>query len=160
MYFLETLHVFFFSIFQVFFAFHAISNIKKKYWKVPLHLLVKWEVVSPNSREGQLESISIVSSIPLFWFCISKWGGGVGVLFFSHFMLYPTFLEKNIWEYKPIIYSISNRYITKMVVLVSEPVRGRSRATELPCCLLLRCEFLVRKVTKCVNVLLCCVFWI
>ena len=26
----------------------------KKYWKVPLHLLVKWEVVSPNSREGQL----------------------------------------------------------------------------------------------------------
>ena len=31
------------------------------------------------------------------------------------------------------IYSISNRYITKMVVLVSEPVRGRSRAIELPC---------------------------
>ena len=25
-------------------------------------------------------------------------------------------------------------YITKIVVLVSEPVRGRSRATELPCC--------------------------
>ena len=34
--------------------------------KIPLHLLVKWEVVSPNSREGQLESISIISSIPLF----------------------------------------------------------------------------------------------
>ena len=30
--------------------------------------------------------------------------------------------------------SISNIYITKIVVLVSEPVRGRSRATELPCC--------------------------
>ena len=27
-------------------------------------------------------------------------------------------------------------YITKIVVLVSEPVRGRSRATELPCCIL------------------------
>ena len=27
--------------------------------------------------------------------------------------------------------SISNIYITKIVVLVSEPVRGRSRATEL-----------------------------
>ena len=26
-------------------------------------------------------------------------------------------------------------YITKMMVLVSEPVRGRSRATELPCCI-------------------------
>ena len=46
------------------FTFYAIFNIKKK--KVPLHLLVKWEVVSPNSREGQLESISIISSIPLF----------------------------------------------------------------------------------------------
>ena len=30
--------------------------------------------------------------------------------------------------------SISNIYITKIVELVSEPVRGRSRATELPCC--------------------------
>ena len=29
---------------------------------MPLHLLVKWEVVSPNSRWGQLESISIISS--------------------------------------------------------------------------------------------------
>ena len=28
---------------------------------------------------------------------------------------------------------VSNIYITKIVVLVSEPVRGRSRATELPC---------------------------
>ena len=53
----------------------------KKYWKVPLHLLVKWEVISPNSREGQLESIS---SIPLFWFCISNvgWGGG-GVMLYA-----------------------------------------------------------------------------
>ena len=32
-----------------------------------------------------------------------------------------------------IVESISNIYITKIVVLVSEPVRGRSRATELPC---------------------------
>ena len=45
--------------------------------------------VSPNSREGQLESISI--SIPLFLFCISNvWGGGGGV------MLFPTFIEKNL----------------------------------------------------------------
>ena len=29
--------------------------------------------------------------------------------------------------------SISNIYITKIVVLVSEPVRGRSRPTKLPC---------------------------
>ena len=47
---------------------------------MPLHLLVKWEVVSPNSRWGQLESISIISSIPLLWFCISNvgWFGGGG----------------------------------------------------------------------------------
>ena len=80
------------------------QHLKKIYWKVPLHLLVKWEVVSRNSREGQLASISIISSIPLFWFCISNvgvvWGG---VMFFSHFMLFPTFLEKKIWEYKIII---------------------------------------------------------
>ena len=61
---------------------------------MPLHLLVKWEVVSPNSRWGQLESIFIISSIPLFCFCISNVGGGV--MFFSHFMLFPTFLEKNL----------------------------------------------------------------
>ena len=65
------------------FTFYAIFNIKKN-WKVPIHLLVKWEVVSPNSREGQLESIYFVSQI---------WGGG-GVMFFSHFMLFPTFWEK------------------------------------------------------------------
>ena len=35
--------------------------------------------------------------------------------------------NKGQWE------SISNIYITKIVVLVFEPVRGRSRATELPC---------------------------
>ena len=51
---------------------------------MPLHLLVKWEVVSPDSRSGQ-------------------------------------------WE------SISNIYQTKIVVLVSEPVGGRSWATELHC---------------------------
>ena len=70
-----------------------------KYWKVPLHLLVKWEVVSPNSRERQLESISIISLyslvLILYLECGGGWGGGGGgVLFFSHFMLYPTFLEE------------------------------------------------------------------
>ena len=32
-----------------------------------------------------------------------KYGGGGAVMFFSHFMLFPTFLEKKIWEYKTII---------------------------------------------------------
>ena len=64
---------------------------------MPLHLLVKWEVVSPNSREGQLESISIISSIPLFWYCISNvgvvWGGG-GCNVFLTFYPFPTVLDK------------------------------------------------------------------
>ena len=60
------------------FTFYAIFNIKKIYWKVPLHLLVKWEVVSPNSREGQLASISIISSIPLVVILYLKCGGGLG----------------------------------------------------------------------------------
>ena len=70
---------------------------------MPLHLLVKWEVVSPNSREGQLESISIISLYSLVLILYLKCGGGGGVMFFSHFMLFPAFLEKIIWEYKPII---------------------------------------------------------
>ena len=54
---------------------------------MPLHLLVKWEVVS---------------LFPSYDFVSQIWGGGA-VMFFSHFMLFPTFLEKNIWEYKTII---------------------------------------------------------
>ena len=61
----------------------------QKYWKVPLHLLVKWEVVSPL--------------FPSYDFVSQIWGGAVMFLFFSHFMLFPTFLEKKIWEYKTII---------------------------------------------------------
>ena len=79
-----------------------------------IHLLIKWEVVSPNSR--QWESISNISSIPLFQFLFISnlwvvWGGGNIFLAFyaiflfrktilSHFMFsscfmpFPTFLEK------------------------------------------------------------------
>ena len=77
------------------------------------------------------------------------WGGGGGV-FFLHLMLFPTFLEKinsgnkkqNIFLFtKTIIvdrdsgnlYPIYVKKKKKIVVLASEPVGGRSRATELPC---------------------------
>ena len=88
------------------FTFYAIFSIKKnwKYWKVPLHLLVKWEVVSPNSRyrdNGNLYTGTciyiyvqyIIYSLVLILYlkCGGGWGGG-GV-FFLHFMLFPTFLE-------------------------------------------------------------------
>ena len=67
---------------------------------MPLHLLVKWEVVSPNSRWGQWESISNISSIPLL---SQMWGG---VMFFLHFMLFQTFLEKQNSGYKKYIYNL------------------------------------------------------
>ena len=84
-------------------------------------------------------------------------------MFFSHFMLFPTCLEKKIWEYKTIIshlmfsscffvyagniekcpFTYSILYSLLLIFylnwgggggfLASEPVRGRSRATELPC---------------------------
>ena len=94
---------------------------------MPLHLLVKWEVVSPNSREAQLESISIISSIfPCSDFVSQMWGwfgGGGGVIFFSHFMLFPTFLEKQIWEYKPIISHLmfSSCFFFMLEILKSAP---------------------------------------
>ena len=41
---------------------------------------------------------------PCYDFVSQMWGwlggGGGGVMFFSHFMLFPTFIEKKIWEYK------------------------------------------------------------
>ena len=58
-FFLEKKQIILISLFMV---FSTLKNIEK----CPLHLLVKWEVVSPNSREGQLESMSMISSIPLF----------------------------------------------------------------------------------------------
>ena len=42
-FFFEKNNYFSFNVFFVFFLCW-------KYWKVPLHILVKWEVVSPNSR--------------------------------------------------------------------------------------------------------------
>ena len=70
------------------------------------------------------------------------WGGGV--IFFLHFMLFPTFLEKNNKKQNIFLFrkTIVDRdsgnlypiYIYKqIVVLASEPVGGRSRVTELPC---------------------------
>ena len=43
---------------------------------------------------------------------------------------FPQIVDRDSGNLYPIYIYI---YITKIVVLVSEPVRGRSRATELPC---------------------------
>ena len=65
---------------------------------MPLHLLVKWEVVSPNSRWGQLESISDIDGM-LFEFVMNFLNiekNKILRIFFqnfmfsSRFMLFPT----------------------------------------------------------------------
>ena len=83
---------------------------------MPLHLLVKWEGVSPNSRWRILtwelngrwfpQNFSHFMFFSCFMLCsnIKKkhFAGGWGLIFFSHFMfslhsmLFPTFLEKTI----------------------------------------------------------------
>ena len=57
--------------------FMLFSTLKKKYILKSAPSLVKWDVVSPNSREGQLESISINILYSFVEFCILNVGGGV-----------------------------------------------------------------------------------
>ena len=45
--------------------------------------------------------------------------------------LYPIYISAE--TDNTMVLSVSDTGITKIVVLVSEPVHGRSRATELPC---------------------------
>ena len=86
-----------------------------KYCIVPLHLqlLVKWEVVSPYSRYREFyQEIGNIEKCPFTYWLNGRW--------------FPQIVDRDSGNLYPI-------YITKIVVLVSEPVRGRSRATELPC---------------------------
>ena len=68
---------------------------------MPLHLLVKWEVVSPNSRWGQLESISDIDGM-LFEFCMNFLNKILRIfvlqnfMFSSRFMLFPTLKKNNL----------------------------------------------------------------
>ena len=126
---------FLFSIFHVFFAFHAISNIKKnkinwcKKIKIPgggggdfffrktiLSHFTFYAIFNIEQNiekcpftywlNGRWDSWNLYPLYPLFPcsdFVSQMWGGGGGVMFFSHFMLFPAFLEKIICEYKPII---------------------------------------------------------
>ena len=60
---------------------------------MPLHLLVKWEVVSPNSRWEQLESISDIDGMLFEFFMnflmIEK--NKILRIFFSKFLVFFTF---------------------------------------------------------------------
>ena len=102
----------FFSKFHVFFTFHAISNIKKKLiWckkkirggggvsRFMLFSTLKKIILksAPDSRWGQLEFNIHYILYSLVLILYLKCGGGLGrggVMFFSHVMLFPTFLEQ------------------------------------------------------------------
>ena len=61
---------------------------------MPLHLLVKWEVVSPNSRSGQLESISDIDGMLFEFFMIFlniEQNKILRIFFFSKFHVFFTF---------------------------------------------------------------------
>ena len=70
--------------------FMLFSTLKKIILKSALHLLVNWEVVSPNSRQGQLESISIIPSFPCSYFVSQMWGwfGGRCNVFLTFYAIY------------------------------------------------------------------------
>ena len=85
------------------FTFYAIFNIKKNidkclftYW-----LNGRWFLQIVERDSWNLYIHYILYSLVLILYL--KCGGG-GVMFFSHFMLFPTFLEKKIWEYKTILF--------------------------------------------------------
>ena len=124
------------SIFHVFFAFHAISNIKKNWCKKKFRgggtgvdfflekqffLISRFMLFSTLKKNIEKcpftywlnwrwflqivvrDSLNLYPLYPLFPcsdFVSQMWGV---VMFSSHFMLFTTFLEKIIWEYKTII---------------------------------------------------------
>ena len=80
------------------FTFYAIFNINKIYWKVPLHLLVKWEVVSQIVERDIWHLYPLYPLFPCSDFVSQMWGGG-GVMFFSHFMLFMLGIQNNYFSF-------------------------------------------------------------
>ena len=106
------------------FTFYAIFNItKKKYWKVPLHLLVKWEVVSPNSR-GTIGIYIHYILYSLVLILYLQCGGGLGkknleyktiishLMFSSCFFLYAGNIVKCPFTYS---YWLNGRWFLQIV---------------------------------------------
>ena len=83
---------------NVFLTFYAISNIsRKKFWEyktIISHLMfsscffVCWNLYPLYPLFPCSDCVSQFSNVGVVW-----GGGGRGVMFFSHFMLFPTFLE-------------------------------------------------------------------
>ena len=90
------------------FTFYAIFNIKKKYIeKCPFTYWLNGRWFLQIVEKDSWNLYPLYPLFPCSDFVSQMWGwfggGGGRVMFFSHVMLFPTFLEKKIWEYKTII---------------------------------------------------------
>ena len=78
----------------------------KKYWKGPFTYWLNGRWFLQIVERDSWNLYPLYPLFPCSDFVSQMWGwfgGGGGVMFFSHFMLFPAVLEKIIWEYKPII---------------------------------------------------------
>ena len=83
------------------FTYYAIFNIIYFFEKSPFTYWLngRWFLQIVNRDSWNL--YSLYPLFPCSDFVSQMWEGGV--MFFSHFMLFPTFLENKIWEYKTIV---------------------------------------------------------
>ena len=88
------------------FTFYAIFNIKKNIEKCPFTYWLNGRWLLQIVERDSWNLYPLYPLFPCSDFVSQIWGwfgGGGGCNVFSHFMLFPTFLEKKIWEYKTII---------------------------------------------------------
>ena len=90
-------------------------------------------MVSPNSRYREFyHEIGNIEKFPFTYWLNGRWFLQIVDIHVGNFDMkltgrwFPQIVDRD--RDSPIYI-----YITKIIVLVSEPVRGRSRATELPC---------------------------
>ena len=107
------------------FTFYAIFNIKKNIEKYPFTYWLNWRWFLQIVERDSWNLYPLYPLFPCSDFVSQMWGGlgGGGVMLFSHFMLFPTFLEKKIWEYKPIISHLmfSSCFFCMLEILKSSP---------------------------------------
>ena len=118
---------------------------------MPLHLLVKWEVVSPNRRSREFKhEIGNIEKCPFTYWLNGRWFRQIVDLGNFDMKLtgrwFPQIVDWDSGNLYP-IYGIK----TKFVVLASEPVGGRSRATELPYYIYIYIYFILYICIYCIN---------
>ena len=78
------------------FTFYAIFNIKFFFEKCPFTYWLNGRWFLQIVERDSWNLYPLYPLFPCSDFVSQMWGGGL--MFFSHFMVFPTFLEKKIWE--------------------------------------------------------------